>query len=181
VEFVTEAQWRARAGLIPDSQCYTRSMAEIMQLHSMTRNLEDVMRGNGPACARGALRRAIVGATFAALAATTLGACASGHSQRGADQQIIVHLTNDLAPPSDVTVYAITQDGTRRLLGDVPPNKDRALKVPTDIYPGSAFRIVAERTAGRPVVSQPITATSSINIIDWDLQTNAIWFPEPVE
>jgi hypothetical protein len=78
-------------------------------------------------------------------------------------------------------VYAITQDGTRRLLGDVPPNKDRALKIPTDIFPGSTFRIVAQRTAGRAVISQPVTATSSISIIDWDLQTNAIWFPEPGE
>ena len=118
---------------------------------------------------------------MAAIASTSIGACASGHSHRGADQQIVVHLTNDLAPPSDVTVYAITQDGIRRLLGDVPPNKDRVLKVPTDIFPGSTFRIVAERTAGRPIVSQPITATSAVNMIDWDLQTNAVWFPETGE
>ncbi len=87
--------------------------------------------------------------------------------------------TNDLAPPSDVTVYAVSQDGVRRLLGDVPPNKDRALKVPNDIFPGTSFRIIAERTAGRRVVSQPITATNGGGIIDWDLQTNAVWFPEP--
>ena len=126
----------------------------------------------------GALRRSMAGAAMALLATTATGACASSHSHRGADQQIIVHLTNDLAPPSDVTVYVVTQDGTRRLLGDVPPNRDRVLKVPTDIYPGSSFRIVAERTAGRRIVSQPITATSAVSMIDWDLQTNAMWFPE---
>jgi hypothetical protein len=125
-----------------------------------------------------ALRRSMVGAAMALLAATATGACASTHSHRGADQQIVVHLTNNLAPPSDVTVYVVTQDGTRRLLGDVPPNKDRVLKVPTDIYPGTTFRIVAERTAGRRIVSQPITATTALSMIDWDLQTNAMWFPE---
>jgi hypothetical protein len=116
---------------------------------------------------------------MAVVAAASIGACASSHSHRGSDekQQIIVHLTNDLAPPSDVTVYAVSQ-GTRRLLGDVPPNKDRALKVPNEIFPGTSFRIVAERTGGRSIVSQPITASSGGSIVDWSLQTNSMWFPE---
>jgi hypothetical protein len=127
----------------------------------------------------GVSRRSIVGAAMALMATTAIGACASGHSQKGGGgQQIIVHLTNNLAPPSDVTVYAVSQDGTRRLLGDVPPNKDRTLKIPSDIFPGTTFRIVAQRTAGRSITSQPITATSGGQIIDWDLQTNAIWFPD---
>jgi len=127
------------------------------------------------------LRRALGAAAITALP-VAIGACAHGHAHRdGVQQEYIVHLTNDLAPPSDVTVYAIGQDGTRRLLGDVPPNKDRALKLPTEVFPGTSFRIVAERTAGRAVVSQPITATSDGGIIDWDLQTNAVWFPEPAQ
>ena len=116
---------------------------------------------------------------MAVVTTASIGGCASGHSHNsGEKQQIIVHLTNDLAPPSDVTVYAVSQ-GTRRLLGDVPPNKDRALKVPSEIFPGTSFRIVAERTAGRSIVSQPITASSGGSIVDWDLQSNSVWFPEP--
>jgi hypothetical protein len=146
------------------------------------------MRGNMlaralPAFARssGGLRRSAVAVAMALMTSAFMGACASGHSNRGANQQIIVHLTNDLAPPSDVTVYAITPDGTRRLLGDVPPNKDRVLKVPTDIFPGTSFRLIAERTGGRAVASQPITSTTALSMIDWDLQTNAMWFPEAGE
>ena len=146
------------------------------------------MRGNMPARtlatrarSSGGLRRSAVAVAMALLSTAFMGACASSHSHRGANEQIIVHLTNDLAPPSDVTVYAITPDGTRRLLGSVPPNKDRVLKVPADIFPGTNFRIVAERTGGRAVVSQPITSTTAVGIIDWDLQTNAMWFPEPGE
>jgi hypothetical protein len=127
----------------------------------------------------GDLRRSIVAIAMALMMTAVMGACASSHARRGADEEIILHLTNDLAPPSDVTVYVITQDGTRRLLGNVPPNKDRVLKVPADIFPGTSFRIVAERTGGRPVVSQPVSSTSSLSMIDWDLQTNAMWFPEP--
>lgn len=138
-------------------------------------------RRNVRAWSRGMLRRALSAAAIAALP-MAFGTCAHGHSHRdGAQQEYIVHLTNDLAPPSDVTVYAIGQDGTRRLLGDVPPNKDRALRIPNDLFPGTSFRIVAQRTAGRSVVSQPITATSGGGIIDWDLQTNAVWFPEPAQ
>jgi hypothetical protein len=132
---------------------------------------------------RVSLRRSMLGVVVAVAVTTAFGACASGHNRKGGgDQPIIVHLNNDLSPPSDVTVYAVTQDGIRRLIGDVPPNKDRTLKVPTDVPPGSTFRLVAERSAiSRPVVSQPITATTDGLIIDWDLQTNAIWYPDTAE
>jgi hypothetical protein len=147
---------------------------------------EAVMKRNLPtrtlamrARSGGDLRRSIAAIAMALMMTTVMGACASSHARRGAHQQIVLHLTNDLAPPSDVTVFAITQDGTRRLLGNVPPNKDRVLKVPADIFPGTTFRIVAERTGGRAIVSQPVSSTSSLSMIDWDLQTNAMWFPEP--
>jgi hypothetical protein len=139
------------------------------------------MKCNMPARTRSGLRRSVMAVAMVLMTSTFMGACASGHSHRGANQDIIVHLTNDLAPPSDVTVYAITPDGTRRLLGDVPPNKDRVLKVPSDIFPGTTFRLIAEPTGRRAVASQPITSTTALGMIDWDLQTNAMWFPEPGE
>jgi hypothetical protein len=133
---------------------------------------------NGLARSSAVCRRLIIG-VMAVVAASAVGACASGHSHKGGggDRSIVVHLTNDLTPPSDVTVYAVGQDGIRRLLGDVPPNKARALKIPGEIFPGTTFHLVAEPTGGRPVRSQPITATNDAEIIDWDLQTNALWYP----
>jgi hypothetical protein len=114
---------------------------------------------------------------FIALAG--LGACATGHSHKG-DRvaQMVVHLSNDLAPPSDVTVYVVTTEGIRRLLGDVPPNDHRVLHIPNDLPLASTFHLVAERTLGRAIVSQPVTATTNDLIIDWDLQANSMWFPE---
>jgi hypothetical protein len=114
---------------------------------------------------------------FVALA--VLGACATGHSNKGDHvPQMVVHLNNDLAPPSDVTVYVVTTDGIRRLLGDVPPNDHRVLHIPNDLPLASTFHLVAERTLGRPIVAQPVTATTDDLIIDWDLQSNSMWFPE---
>ena len=91
---------------------------------------------------------------------------------------MVVHLTNDLAPPADVSVGAVTPEGIRLLLGDVPPNDHRVLRIPSEVLAGMTFHLVADRQLGRRVVSQPITATSSDLTIDWDLQTNAMWFPE---
>jgi hypothetical protein len=178
-----------RAGLNPARPQQASALAGIMHLSLVQRQLQEVvMRGNMPARmlatrarSSGGSRHFAAAVAMALMMTVSMGACASGHSHRGANQQIIVHLTNDLAPPSDVTVYAITPDGTRRLLGDVPPNKDRVLKVPADIFPGTDFRLIAERTGGRAVASQPITSTSALGMIDWDLQTNAMWFPEPGE
>lgn len=113
-----------------------------------------------------------------------LGACATGHANKSGDghaRQMVVHLTNDLAPPADVSVYAVSGDGIRVLLGDVPPNDHRVLRIPGDITAGTNFHILADRGLGRPVVSQAVTASSGDLIIDWDLQTNAMWFPEPAQ
>jgi hypothetical protein len=126
------------------------------------------------------VRRMMLGKLSAVVAIVTVGACATGHASKSEQhqQQMVVHLTNDLAPPSDVTVYAVSTDGVRVLLGDVPPNDHRVLRIPGDIAAGTTFHILADRGLGRPVVSQPVTASSTDLIIDWDLQTNSMWFPE---
>ena len=113
------------------------------------------------------------------IAVAGLGACATGHSHKGDhEQQLVVHLTNDLAPPADVTIYAVSSDGVRHLLGDVPPNDHRVLRIPKDVSATNSFHLVADKALGRRVVSQPVNPTTSDLIIDWDLQTNSMWFPE---
>lgn len=124
--------------------------------------------------------RMTLGKLSAVVALVAVGACATGHASKSEQhqKQMIVHLSNDLAPPSDVTVYAVSNDGVRVLVGDVPPNDHRALRIPGDIAAGTSFHIVADRGLGRPVVSQAITASTTDLFIDWDLQTNSMWFPE---
>ena len=146
-----------------------------MKLNVSARTLGGLARSSA------SFRRSMLGVVVAVAVTAGVGACASSHKPKagGGDQPIYVHLTNDLSPPSDVTVYAVTENGIRRLIGDVPPNKDKTLKIPSDVPPGSRFRLVAERSAiSRPVVSQPVTATTDGLIIDWTLQTNSMWFPD---
>jgi hypothetical protein len=117
---------------------------------------------------------------LAVAAALVMGACASGHTQpgNGHEARTVIHLTNDLTPPADVSVYAVGKGGFRQLLGDLPPNSHKVFRLGSSIHPGDSYRIVAERNGGRAVVSQPITATNQDLMIDWDLQANSMWFPE---
>src|SRR5690242_4969931 len=81
---------------------------------STDQQMEDVMTRNVPARRKivrawssGMLRHALAAAAIIALP-VSIGACTHGHAHRdGVQQEYVVHLTNDLAPPSDVTVYAI--------------------------------------------------------------------------
>ncbi|MGH7623597.1 MAG: hypothetical protein ACREMU_14740 [Gemmatimonadaceae bacterium] len=127
-----------------------------------------------------AISRAAAGSAIALVIALVVGACATGHAHKGDDHQArtVIHLTNDLTPPADVTIYAIGQGGLRRLLGDLPPNAHKVFHLGTAISPGTTYHIVAERNGGRPVVSQPITASTQDVMIDWDLQANSMWFPD---
>ena len=77
-----------------------------------------------------------------------------------------------------MTIYAVSSDGVRHLLGDVPPNDHRVLRIPNDVSATTSFHLVADKALGRRVVSQPVNPTTSDLIIDWDLQTNSMWFPE---
>jgi len=145
-----------------------------MRFNVVTRVSERAMRS------RGHVRRMMLGNLSAVVAIATVGACATGHASKSDEhmKQMVVHLSNDLAPPADVSVYVVSSEGVRVLLGDVPPNDHRVLRIPGDVSAGTTFHILADRGLGRPVVSQAITASSTDLIIDWDLQTNSMWFPE---
>jgi hypothetical protein len=125
--------------------------------------------------ARARLRRALVGGALALTAGLAPAACATSRARGGAPE-IVVHLTNNLTPPSDVSIYAVSEDGFRRLLGDVAPNGRKVLRVPVH---GAAqtLRLVAQLPLGRGLRSQPFTVSGGRTVIDWDLQTNSLWFP----
>lgn len=124
--------------------------------------------------------RGAAGSAIALVAAMLMGACATGRARTDDEHsaRTIIHLTNDLTPPADVTIYAVGQHGVRQLLGDLPPNAHKVFHLSTAISPGTTYHIVAERNGSRPVVSQPITASNQDLMIDWDLQANSMWFPQ---
>jgi hypothetical protein len=87
-----------------------------------------------------------------------------------------VQLTNDLAPPSDVTVYAVTAND-RQILGDVPPGEQAAMQLPLS-GPSQRVRLIAQLPNGHAVSSHPFVVTSNTTTINWDLRSNSVWFPK---
>jgi len=123
-----------------------------------------------PPLLRALLRRA--GTLAAALA---LGACATAHA-KGDASMATVQLTNDLTPPSDVTVYAVTAND-RQLLGDVPPGAQTAMQLPLS-GPSQRVRLIAQLPSGRAVSSHSFVVTGNTTTINWDLRSNSVWFPK---
>jgi hypothetical protein len=104
-----------------------------------------------------------------------LTACATAHA-KGDAPTATVQLTNDLAPPSDVTVYAISGSG-RQILGDVPPGAQEAMQLLLS-GPSQHVQLIAQRPNGRAVSSHPFVVTASTTVINWDLRSNSVWFPK---
>jgi hypothetical protein len=124
---------------------------------------------------RAPVRRALIGGALALAAGLAPLGCATSHA-KGKSPEIVVHLTNNLTPPTDISVFAVSGDGFRRLLGDVPPNGHKVLHASVS---GAAqtLRLVAQPPLGRLLRSQPFTISGSETLIDWDLQSNSLWFP----
>jgi hypothetical protein len=144
--------------------------------------------GTRPTPTRQLVRQALFGSLCVLTLALAPAACATAHARGGASDGVshsasrgapeaIVQLTNDLDPPRDITVYAISNGGSRQLLGEVPPGSKQALRFPI-VGATETVHLVAERDLGRSVRSQPIVLSNNTTVINWDLSTNSIWFPK---
>ncbi|HEV2641477.1 MAG TPA: hypothetical protein VGT98_02165, partial [Candidatus Elarobacter sp.] len=98
----------------------------------------------------------------AAIVATAAGACASAGGRSGPTHPVDVEVQNNLALPTLVTIYAVPEfSSARMLLGDVPPAATRTLSF-TPISYTTTYRLYAQRPQGRPVRSQPFNVGSGM-------------------
>ena len=87
-----------------------------------------------------------------------------------------VEVTNNLAVPTEITVYLVQAQGTRRLLGTVPGTETKTF-VFTPIALSQEYRLIGERPLERSVVSQPFRVGSSeTGLLEWSLLENIIGF-----
>ena len=140
------------------------------------RKIELLRRAGTPyTSVRERVHRIFVGSVLTLIVGLALAACATSHARRG-PREAVIHLTNDLIPPADVSIYAVSEDGFRHLLGDVPPNGRKVLRLPMTGV-SQVIRLVAQRPLGRLLRSEPFVLNSAHTTIDWDLQSNSLWFP----
>lgn len=117
-----------------------------------------------------------------AVAAGVLAAlgCASAHPKGNDDYKphpVGVEVTNNLAVPTEVTVYVIQGNaGSRQMLGTVPGTETKTF-VFTPITLSQEYHLIAERQLERPLISQPFRIGSpETGLLEWALLENIIAF-----
>lgn len=116
------------------------------------------------------------------LALLAAAGCASGSGGwRGADTDVVeegavaVTVNNNLVPPATLTIYIVSDTGTRRRLGAVSPSRTETFSFESSIATAT-YRLVAEVDAGRDIASNPFTLTNTTAGLTWNLQANLISF-----
>ncbi|HEX8694290.1 MAG TPA: hypothetical protein VF746_17850 [Longimicrobium sp.] len=116
------------------------------------------------------LRARIRRAAALVLALPLLAGCFGG--RRGSDRReeatLLVH--NNLAIASAATVYVVSLQGERHLLGSVTPRENASLRFRAPSISGS-YRFVARLRRGSEIVSQPL-ALNGGETVDWELNNN---------
>jgi hypothetical protein len=113
------------------------------------------------------------------LLALTAGACATAATEAPAGgveaeanaevgEQVAVQVNNDLIPPTQVTVFAVSE-ASRQILGNVNPSARASFSF--DLIGASReYRMLARTTSGAEVVSNPFTITGP-STVSWSLQS----------
>ncbi|MBW3553979.1 MAG: hypothetical protein KY466_10735 [Gemmatimonadetes bacterium] len=112
---------------------------------------------------RGSIIKAV--ALLSLLAAPV--ACAS--TSEGEEGNTVVVVRNDLVPSESLSIYALSDVGSRRLVGFVDPRETATLRF--NAVATGRYRFVAEATSGAEIVSNPITFTPGATI-HWDVHAN---------
>jgi hypothetical protein len=124
------------------------------------------------------MRQFTIPAMFTLLALTA-GACATASTEApaggveseanaGVGEQVAVQVENDLIPPTQVTVFAVSE-ASRQILGNVNPSARASFSF--DLIGASRqYRMLARTTSGAEVVSNPFTITGP-STVSWSLQS----------
>ena len=81
-----------------------------------------------------------------------------------------VEVENNLLPPTAVSVSAVPEMGTPRVIGSVSPSQTEALSFNAPAATAQ-YQFVAETTSGREIVSNPLTVPQGSTVV-WDLSSN---------
>lgn len=99
-------------------------------------------------------------------------ACASGARGRTSASDVLVEVTNDLVPPTAVTVRVVSSSGRRSVVGGVAPSETRTLRYSESSYPGR-FTLLADPSTGREVSSASFALFAGAHVV-WSLRTNTL-------
>ena len=116
-----------------------------------------------------------------AAALVTLGCSAATAGNQGPPRPLALEIDNNLTLPTDLTIYAQTEGGTRRLIGSVPPARNVTFQFTPDSY-STQYRLVARTPLGGQIRSEAfIVGSGMTGQIVWTLVPNIIGFRDVEE
>lgn len=93
----------------------------------------------------------------------------SSATREGRGSEVRLTVENNLIPPTTLSVFAIPEVGSRRLVGVVRPGETTTLAFSGRT--AESYRFAAETTTGREIVSNTITLAPGSSAI-WDVSAN---------
>gem|GEM_PF-1185639 len=126
---------------------------------------------------RTSLRKAAGIATFAVAAgAGTACAPSNVNTSEAAPVPVQLVVNNNLLRLTSLTIYTVTWDGVRRLLGSVPPRTTREFSF-TPVSYSASYRLLATRMGGRDIRSEVFTIGPDMTgQITWTMIPNLVGF-----
>jgi hypothetical protein len=116
------------------------------------------------------MREAKLGLLVLALLFIVLPACSMAGTG-GGEGNVQVTVENNLIPPTSLSVYAVPEVGSRRLVGNVTPGQTSTLSFSGRT--AEQYRFVAQTTAGQEIASNTITLGPGSAAI-WDVSSNIV-------
>jgi hypothetical protein len=107
-----------------------------------------------------------------------LAGCGGASTEGGAGEpepgsEITVEVRNNTTPPTSLTVWSVTDTGSRRLLGTVPPRQNRSFELVLGRV-GRQLQLVAETADGTSIPSRPFIVSRDAVAVEWTLYPNTL-------
>jgi hypothetical protein len=109
-----------------------------------------------------------VGLAFAA----ALAACATVQRPAWGDGDLLVHVENDIAPPTPLWVSLVSADGAEQTLGGTPPTSAKIWRVRRGTTT-ARYRLLARMQDSTTITSHPFVLRPS-EVVRWDLASNQV-------
>lgn len=90
---------------------------------------------------------------------------------------VAIRVNNNVLPPTSLTVFAVSETGSRQILGSVSPSSTKTFNYDPVSLSSSRFRLLARTTTGKELASQPFTLTGTAGL-EWQVNSNSIRFFE---
>jgi len=121
------------------------------------------------------IRNAVVTSAFLVLAACSSASTATGAAPApggGGGGGVAIQITNDVVPPTTITVWIVPETGSRRRLGTVSPNGRQTFR----FNPGIAsmdHRLLAQVSGGQNRTSNPFVL-NGVTAVQWNVSSDLV-------